>query len=599
MKVSSVKAHKIVIVGGVAGGMSAAARARRLSEGSEIIVFERSGFVSYANCGLPYFVGGEIESQDQLLVATPEGLKKKLNLDIRVNQEVIAIDAEAKLVSVKDRLSNTTYQESYDHLVLAMGAAAIRPTVPGIDFPGLFALRNIEDVESIQSWFEAHNPRTAVVAGGGFIGLEMAEQLVRRGLDVTLVDSKDQVLAPLDIEMAELVHKELAKQGVKIILGQAINGFLAPGAQAGEGESSEGESSEENAGIAAEHTPKSCWVLAGQHKPIHADIVILGLGIRPEVALARNAGLTIGERGGIRVDENLRTSVANIWAVGDAIEVRNPVSDSYTMIALGGPANRQGRIVADNILGANEKYKGTLGTAILRVFDLTAASVGLNEMQLQLSNIVYDAVHVHPTQHAGYYPGAERLNIKVLFHKETGRLLGAQIVGQEGVDKRIDVLATAMKAGLTIRDLAELELAYAPPFGSAKDAINLAGMTGTNVLDGFSEQVQWHQIDELGQAGYCIVDVRSKGEREHGFIPGSIHIPLPDLRKRISEIPAEKQIITYCQSGQRSYNAACLLKQSGFSVKNLSGGYLTWSSMQNSAGKNVTWHEQVAPALVS
>ncbi len=594
MKVSSVKAQKIVIVGGVAGGMSAAARARRLSEGSEIIVFERSGFVSYANCGLPYFVGGEIESQDQLLVATPEGLKKKLNLDIRINQEVVSIDAEAKLVTVKDRLNETTYQESYDHLVLAMGAAAIRPTVPGIDFPGLFALRNIEDVESIQSWFEAHNPRTAVVAGGGFIGLEMAEQLVRRGLDVTLVDSKDQVLAPLDIEMAELVHKELAKQGVKIILGKAIKGFLAPGAQASEGESPEG-----NAGSAAEHTPKSCWVLAGQHKPIHADIVVLGLGIRPEVALARNAGLTIGERGGIRVDENLRTSAANIWAVGDAIEVRNPISGSYTMIALGGPANRQGRIVADNILGANEKYKGTLGTAILRVFDLTVASVGLNEMQLKLSNIVYDAVHVHPTQHAGYYPGAERLNIKVLFHKETGRLLGAQIVGQEGVDKRIDVLATAMKAGLSIRDLAELELAYAPPFGSAKDAINLAGMTGTNVLDGFSEQVQWHQIDELGQAGYCIVDVRSKGEREHGFIPGSIHIPLPDLRKRISEIPAEKQIITYCQSGQRSYNAACLLKQNGFRVKNLSGGYLTWSSMQNSTGKHVIWQEQVAAALVS
>ncbi len=594
MKVLSVKAQKIVIVGGVAGGMSAAARARRLSEGSEIIVFERSGFVSYANCGLPYFVGGEIESQDQLLVATPEGLKKKLNLDIRINQEVVSIDAEAKLVTVKDRLSETTYQESYDHLVLAMGAAAIRPAVPGIDFPGLFALRNIEDVESIQSWFEAHNPRTAVVAGGGFIGLEMAEQLVRRGLDVTLVDSKDQVLAPLDIEMAELVHKELAKQGVKIILGQAINGFLAPGAQA-----SEGESTEENSGIDAERTPKSCWVLAGQHKPIHADIVILGLGIRPEVALARNAGLTIGERGGIRVDENLRTSVANIWAVGDAIEVRSPVNGSYTMIALGGPANRQGRIVADNILGANEKYRGTLGTAILRVFDLTVASVGLNEMQLKLSNIVYEAVHVHPTQHAGYYPGAERLNIKVLFHKETGLLLGAQIVGQEGVDKRIDVLATAMKAGLTIRDLAELELAYAPPFGSAKDAINLAGMTGTNVLDGFSEQVQWHQIEELGRAGYCIVDVRSKGERERGFIPGSIHIPLPDLRLRISEIPAAKQIITYCQSGQRSYNAACLLKQNGFRVKNLSGGYLTWSSMQNSAGKQAIWQEQVAAALVS
>jgi NADPH-dependent 2,4-dienoyl-CoA reductase/sulfur reductase-like enzyme/rhodanese-related sulfurtransferase len=591
MKVSSVRAKKIVIIGGVAGGMSAAARARRLSDDSEIIVFERSGFVSYANCGLPYFVGGEIESQDKLIVVTPDALKKKLNLDIRINQEVVAIDVEAKLVTVKEKLSENTYQESYDDLVLAVGAAAIRPAVPGIDLPGLFALRSIEDVESIQSWFESHNPRTAVVAGGGFIGLEMAEQLVRRGLDVTLIDSKDQVLAPLDVEMAELVHKELTKQGVKIVLGQAINCFLAPGARVTHTES--------KVEAASEHAPKSCWVVAGQHKPIHADIVILGLGIRPEVSLARGAGLTIGDRGGIRVDENLRTSAPNVWAVGDAIEVRNPVSDSYTLIALGGPANRQGRIVADNILGAHEVYAGTLGTAILRVFDLTVASVGLNEVQLKSSSIPYEAVHVHPTQHAGYYPGAERLNIKVLFHKETGRILGAQIVGQEGVDKRIDVLATAMKAGMTIRDLAELELAYAPPFGSAKDAINLAGMTGTNVLDGFSEQVQWHQINELIKEGSCIVDVRSSGERERGFIAGSIHIPLPHLRQRFSEIPAEKEIITYCQSGQRSYNAACLLKQNGFRVKNLSGGFLTWSSMQNSASEHAIWQEQVAAALVS
>jgi len=589
MKVSSVRAKKIVIIGGVAGGMSAAARARRLSDDSEIIVFERSGFVSYANCGLPYFVGGEIESQDKLIVVTPDALKKKLNLDIRINQEVVAIDVEAKLVTVKERLSENTYQESFDDLVLAVGAAAIRPAVPGIDLPGLFALRSIEDVESIQSWFESHNPRTAVVAGGGFIGLEMAEQLVRRGLDVTLIDSKDQVLAPLDVEMAELVHKELTKQGVKIVLGQAINCFLAPGAPVTHTES--------KVEAASEHAPKSCWVVAGQHKPIHADIVILGLGIRPEVSLARGAGLTIGDRGGIRVDENLRTSAPNVWAVGDAIEVRNPVNDSYTLIALGGPANRQGRIVADNILGAHEVYAGTLGTAILRVFDLTVASVGLNEVQLKSSSIPYEAVHVHPTQHAGYYPGAERLNIKVLFHKETGRILGAQIVGQEGVDKRIDVLATAMKAGMIIRDLAELELAYAPPFGSAKDAINLAGMTGTNVLDGFSEQVQWHQINELIKEGSCIVDVRSSGERERGFIAGSIHIPLPDLRERFSEIPAEKEIITYCQSGQRSYNAACLLKQNGFRVKNLSGGFLTWSSMQNSASEHAIWQEQVAAAL--
>ncbi len=562
---SSVKSKKIVIVGGVAGGMSAAARARRLSEDCQIIVFERSGFVSYANCGLPYFVGGEIDSQDKLIVVSPSELKKKLNLDIRINQEVVSIDVEGKLITVRDRVTEESYQESYDDLVLAVGAAAIRPAVPGIDLPGLFALRSIEDVEAVQAWIDTNEPRSAVVAGAGFIGLEMAEQLVHRGLDVTLVDSKEQVLAPLDLEMAELVHTELTKHDVKIVLGQPINGFLAADAV-------------KSAGA----PPKSCWVLAGQHSPIHADMVILGLGIKPEVALARNAGLTIGERGGIRVDKNLRTSNAHIWAVGDAIEVISPVSDSYTMIALGGPANRQGRIVADNILGADSVYSGTFGTAILRVFDLTVAAVGLNQLQLAIYSIPYEAVHVHPTQHAGYYPGAERLNIKVLFHKLTGRLLGAQIVGREGVDKRIDVIATAMKASMTIRDLAELELAYAPPFGSAKDAINLAGMTGSNVLDGSVEQVQWYQISELSKAGVYIIDVRSPSERERGFIAGSFNIPLPELRIRLSEIPIDKEVITYCQSGQRSYNAACLLKQKGYTVKNLSGGYLTWSSIEKS-----------------
>ncbi|CAN5396977.1 CoA-disulfide reductase [soil metagenome] len=565
MKLSSVKSKKIVIVGGVAGGMSAAARARRLSEDCQIIVFERSGFVSYANCGLPYFVGGEIDSQDKLIVVSPSELKKKLNLDIRINQEVVSIDVEGKLITVRDRVTEESYQESYDDLVLAVGAAAIRPAVPGIDLPGLFALRSIEDVEAVQAWIETNEPRSAVVACAGFIGLEMAEQLVHRGLDVTLVDSKEQVLAPLDLEMAELVHTELTKHDVKIVLGQPINGFLAADAV-------------KSAGA----PPKSCWVLAGQHSPIHADMVILGLGIKPEVALARNAGLTIGERGGIRVDKNLRTSNAHIWAVGDAIEVISPVSDSYTMIALGGPANRQGRIVADNILGADSVYSGTFGTAILRVFDLTVAAVGLNQLQLAIYSIPYEAVHVHPTQHAGYYPGAERLNIKVLFHKLTGRLLGAQIVGREGVDKRIDVIATAMKASMTIRDLAELELAYAPPFGSAKDAINLAGMTGSNVLDGSVEQVQWYQISELSKAGVYIIDVRSPSERERGFIAGSFNIPLPELRIRLSEIPIDKEVITYCQSGQRSYNAACLLKQKGYTVKNLSGGYLTWSSIEKS-----------------
>ncbi|QQR57269.1 MAG: FAD-dependent oxidoreductase [Candidatus Melainabacteria bacterium] len=562
---SKFEARKIVIVGGVAGGMSAAARARRLSEKSEIIVLERSGYVSYANCGLPYFLGGEIQSQDQLIVVTPDALKNKLNLDIRVHNEVIEIDTEAKVISIKDTTTQKIYQENFDDLILSVGAAPIRPNVPGIDLPGLFTLRSIEDIETIQSWFEIQKPRTAVVAGGGFIGLEMAEQLVRRGLEVTLIDSKEHVLAPLDIEMAEIVHNELRKHGVKIVLSKPIKGFSAPG----------------EVTTNRENIPKSCFVLAGDHEPIAADLVILGLGIRPEITLASKAGLTIGERGGIRVNEHLQSSKQNIWAVGDAIEVRNPINDSWTLIALGGPANRQGRMVADNIFGAKEIYSGTIGTAILRVFDLAVASVGLNEEQLKLSNIPYEAINLHPSHHASYYPGAQRLDMKVLFRKETGVLLGAQVIGKEGVDKRIDVLATAIKAGMTIRDLAELELAYAPPFGSAKDPINLAGMAGSNVLDSLTEQVQWHQVDALSAGGALIVDVRTQKERNRGFIEGSLHIPLPELRKRVSEIPAGKEIVTYCQSGQRSYNAFRFLAQNGFSVRNLSGGYLTWSSKQS------------------
>lgn len=561
---SNIPAKKIVIVGGVAGGMSAAARARRLSEDAEIIVLERNGYVSYANCGLPYFLGGEIQSQDKLIVVTPEALKNKLNLDIRIHNEVVEIDSTAKIISVRDTITQETYEESYDDLILSVGASPIRPNIPGIDLPGLFTLRSIEDVEEIQSWFDIQKPRTAVLAGGGFIGLEMAEQLVQKGLDVTLLDGKDQVLAPLDIEMAELVHKELRKHGVKLLLGEQVKGFRKPGEIVAD----------------LEDSPKSCWVLAGDQEPIAADLVILGLGIRPEVTLARKAGITIGECGGIKVDDYLQTSKPNIWAVGDAIEVLCPANNAQTLIALGGPANRQGRMAADNIFGAKQTYDGTIGTAILRVFDLTVASVGLNESQLKSSTIPYEAIYLHPSNHASYYPGASRLDMKVLFHKKTGMLLGAQVIGKEGVDKRIDVLATAIKARMTMRDLSELELAYAPPFGSAKDPINLAGMAGTNVLDSLVEQLQWHQVTGLNPEETCLIDVRSQGERAKGCIDGSINIPLPELRKRLSDIPSKKEIVTYCQSGQRSYNASRFLKQNGYRVKNLSGGYLTWNAMQ-------------------
>lgn len=553
---------KVVIVGGVAGGMSAAARARRLSEKAQIIVLERSGHVSYANCGLPYYLGKEIESEGSLLLQTPATLKDRFNLDVRAHSEVIDIDPQAKSVTIKNQKTQETYKETYDDLILAVGAAAIRPQVAGIDLPGIFTLRNIEDMQAIERWIEQKNPQNVVIAGGGFIGLETAEQFRRRGMEVTLIDSSDQVLTPLDPEMAAIVHQELQKHKVQLVLSSPIKEFRAR--------------SNEDA-----HAPLSCWTIAGEQAPIASDLVILGLGIRPEITLAQKAGLTIGERGGIRVDRHLQTSVANIWAVGDAIEVVQPVDKQFTRIALGGPANRQGRIVAGNIFGHHEVYDGTLGTAILRIFDLTVALVGLNESQVKQAKIPFEKTYLHPSQHAGYFPGAERLDLKVLFHKETGVLLGAQIIGREGVDKRIDILATALKARLTVKDLADLELAYAPPFGSAKDPINLLGMIAGNVLAGFVTQVQWHELPGSPADQYCLLDVRSRREREAGLIAGSLNIPLPELRKSLDKIPVNKTVIVYCQSGQRSYYACRFLQQNGFAVKNLAGGYLTWKSAAN------------------
>lgn len=555
------ESKKIVIIGGVAGGMSAAARARRLSEDSRIIVVERGAHVSYANCGLPYFVGGEIESKNKLLVVTPADLKSKLDIEVRVHSEVIDIDTASTTVTIKDSQNNIVYGETYDELILAVGASPIKPRLQGIDLPGLFTVRSVEDAESINKWIEDYKPTTAVVAGGGFIGLEMAEQLVQKGLKVTLVDGKNQVLAPIDREMASLVHSELEANGIQLVLGATVEGFLGPDS------------------IKNPAPPKSCFVKAANHEPIPADLVILGLGVRPETGLARKAGIDIGERGGIKVNDKLQTSVKHVWAVGDAIEVLNPVNEKMSLIALGGPANRQGRLVADNIFGANKSYKGTLGTAILRVFGLTAASVGLNETALKDSQIPYQMVYVHPNDHASYFPGAERLDMKILFHKETAELLGAQIVGAQGVDKRIDVIATAMKAGLSVDELADLELAYAPPYGSAKDPINLLAMSAANVLAGLIEQVHWHEIDEISKdQRFCVIDVRTKKERDRGCIEGSLHIPISELRDRISEIPTDKEIVVYCQSGQRSYLAYRILKQLEYKVRSLAGGYLTWSA---------------------
>jgi len=555
---NSMSNKRIIIIGGVAGGASAAVRARRLCEDCEIIIFERGPHVSFANCGLPYFVGGEIAEPDDLLLQTPESLRARFNLDVRVNSEVTGIDRAARLVKVREPISGREYEQSYDALILSTGATPLLPPIPGIEREGHFTVRNIPDVERIKAWIKDSRACRAVVVGGGFIGLEMAEQLVRHGgLSVTVVESLPQLIAPLDPEMAAWLHLELRKHGVELFLGNPVAAFDAPG---------KGESARASVVV----------LKSGQRLP--ADTVVLGLGVRPEASLAKNAGLEIGARGGIRVNEHLRTTDPNIWAVGDAIEVRDAITGAWSLIPLAGPANRQGRIAADNIFGRPAIYHGTWGTAILRLFDLTAGCTGANEKTLRAAGIPYQALHLHPGSHAGYYPGSEPIALKVLFAPGTGKLLGAQAVGRDGVDKRLDVFATALKGGMTVHDLAELELAYAPPYGSAKDPVNLAGMAAENVLDGDVSLAQWHEVATLDAAKTLLLDVRRPDERAKGFIPNSIHIPLDELRARFGELPRDREIVVSCHSGQRSYFACRLLAQNGFRVRNLTGAWRTWST---------------------
>jgi NADPH-dependent 2,4-dienoyl-CoA reductase/sulfur reductase-like enzyme/rhodanese-related sulfurtransferase len=557
-------AKRLVIVGGVAGGASAAARARRLSEEAEIIVFERGPHPSFANCGLPYFVGGEIAQRHELLLQTPQSLRARFNLDVRVLTEAVAIDRAARLVKVREVQSGREYEQPYDALVLATGAAPLKPAIPGIDREGHFTLRNVPDTDRIMGWIQSHQASRAVVVGGGYIGLEMAEQLKRRGLAVTLVEALPQVMAPLDPEMAAWLHQELRANGVELHLGDPVAAFEPAGPD--------------------ESAQASTVVLrSGQRLP--ADLVVLGLGVKPDVAIAKAAGLEIGALGGIRVNEHLQTSDPHVWAVGDAIEVRDAVTGAWSLIPLAGPANRQGRIAADNIFGRHSHYSGTLGTAILRLFTLSAGCTGANEKSLRQAGIAYHAVHLHPASHAGYYPGAQPIALKLLFAAGTGRLLGAQAVGVDGVDKRIDVIATALKTGLSVHELAELELAYAPPFGSAKDPVNLAGMAAQNVLDGLVALAQWDEVASLDPAKTVLLDVRTDQERQRGFIPGSIHIPLHQLRQRSGELPKDREIIASCQSGQRSYIASRFLSQRGYRVRNLAGSYRTWSTARADAAK--------------
>ena len=555
---------RILIVGGVAGGASAAARARRLSEGAEIMVFERGPHVSLANCGLPYFVGGEIVDEADLLVQTPESLKARFRLDVRVGSEVVGIDREARRVRVRELSTGREYEEGYDALVLATGSVPVAPAIPGRENPRHFLVRDIPDVERIVHWMETGaGMGRVVVVGGGYVGLEMAEQLRRRGLEVAVVEGQGQVMAPLDVEMAAWLHGELREQGVALYLGDAVAAFEAPTA-------------EESAGAS--------MVVLRSGRRLSADAVILGLGVKPETSLARGAGLELGARGGIRVNEHCQSSDPHIWAVGDAIEVRDGVSGEWSLLPLAGPANRQGRVAADHILGRPSRYRQSWGTAVLRLFRLTAGCTGANGKTLRRLGIPFEVVMVHPGSHAGYYPGAEAMALKLLFAPGTGRLLGAQAVGRAGVDKRIDVLATALQAGLTVHEVAALELAYAPPFGSAKDPVNVAGMAAQNVLAGEVAQVHWDEVAGLDLAESLLVDVRGEAERAAGFIAGSRHVPLDELRLHLAELPRDRELVTYCQTGQRSYVAARLLRQRGFAVRHLSGGYRSWQVASQDGG---------------
>jgi NADPH-dependent 2,4-dienoyl-CoA reductase/sulfur reductase-like enzyme/rhodanese-related sulfurtransferase len=551
---------RLVIVGGVAGGASAAARARRLSENPDIIIFERGPHVSFANCGLPYYIGGEIAAKGDLLLQTPQSLKARFNLDVRVNAEVVSIDRTRKCVTARELNSGQEYEQGYDDLILSTGAAPLKPPIPGIERPGHFTVRNIPDVEQIMAWLKDAAGQRAVIVGGGYIGLEMAEQLQRKGLSVALVEALPQVMAPLDPEMAAWLHAELRANGIDVHLNSPVTAFEQP--------------------VAGE-TARASMVILKDAKRLPADVVVLGLGVRPETGLAKASGLEIGSLGGIRVNDHMQTSDPCIWAVGDAIEVRDPITGTWSLIPLAGPANRQGRIAADNIFEKRTRYKGTWGTSILRLFNVTAGCTGANEKSLQRVGMQYQVLHLHPLSHALYYPGATNIAMKIIFDPQTGKLLGAQAVGQEGVDKRIDVLATALQAGLTVNDIAELELSYSPPYGSAKDPVNMAGMAAENVLNGYVQIAQWFEVEQMNPDTQFLLDVRNPEEYRAGSIPGALNIPLGQLRKRLGELPKDREIIVHCQSGQRSYFAARLLMQEGFIVRNLTGSYRTWKNARD------------------
>lgn len=569
---------KTVIIGGVAGGATAAARLRRKDESMEIVLLERGEYISYANCGLPYHVGDVIKNRESLLLQTPEAMNKKFNVDVRVQNEAVKINPENQTVTIKDLKEGREYEESYDYLVIATGSSPVVPPIPGIDGPDIYTLWTVPDTDRIKKVIETKKPKTAAVIGGGFIGLEMAENLHRAGLEVSIVEMQDQVMAPLDFEMAQLLHENIEMNGVSLILGDGVASF--------------------------EHKGGKTSITLNSGKELQTDMVLLSIGVRPNSELAGEAGLKLNSRGGILVDEMLRTSEESIYAVGDVIEVENYVLKEPAMIPLAGPANKQGRICADNIAGGQKKYKGTLGTSAAQVFDLTAAAAGVNEKTLigkgKKRGKDYESVLINQKSHAGYYPGAVPVTLKMLFDLE-GRILGAQAVGQEGADKRIDVLAGAMRSGNTIYDLEELELAYAPPYSSAKDPVNMLGFTAENVLKKMVSFISFRELDDKTESedwekDLTILDVTEEMERMVFHIPGSVHIPLGQLRQRMSELPKDRLIVIYCAIGVRSYNAARILMQNGFSdVKVLEGGTSFYQSMHYKDSRPSACREEKQP----
>ena len=539
---------KVVIVGGVAGGATAATRIRRLNEQAEIVVFERSGYISYANCGLPYYIGDVITDPEALTLQTPESFFSRFRVNMKVRHEVTAIYPDRKTVSVKNLETGEEFTESYDKLILSPGAKPTQPRLPGVGLDKLFTLRTVEDTFRIKDYINANHPKSAVLAGGGFIGLELAENLRELGMEVTIVQRPKQLMNPFDADMASFIHNEMRRHGVKLALGHTVEGF-----------------EERDSGVD---------VLLKDEQPLHADMVILAIGVSPETTLAKDAGLELGMKGSIVVNDRMETSVPDIYAVGDAVQVKHFVTGQDALISLAGPANKQGRIAADNICGGDSHYTGSQGSSVIKVFDMTAATTGINETNAKKAGLSVDTVILSPMSHAGYYPGGKVMTMKVVFEKETYRLLGAQIVGYEGVDKRIDVLATAIHAGMKATQLKELDLAYAPPYSSAKDPVNMAGFMIDNIASGTLKQ--WHLEDAAGlprDGSVTLLDTRTVGEYSRGHIEGFRNIPVDELRERLDELDKSKPIYVICQSGLRSYIACRILAGNGYDCYNFSGGF--------------------------